>query len=559
MFGIGRTSTQTTLASIESTKKRTSSESQRIPTKSCYNEELLPPRLRTDLAGMSEQIDNLDKLSTISEANSRAARSRSTSEVLPLAVSPLRQTIELINPGPDSDPQAPTEKRNKHPKTALESSEYAEPTSFRRGDAVKQWARKRLFGRSRELRIPGLGLQVHIQITQKTSKKARTGFQTTTDTPVPTRRGSNLNLDITSTLVDSNTSNQDRRTLELPATALRTRDSPVPPSVPHEASENGKFLPENLQKDPMTKQERVLNKRKTETLKRKATEQPKCECTEGCHCLKESQRSSFASNDRRAFLIRDSDVPPHLLGNFLAPSDSSNDSHNALSLGGISALVGLGNHLSTERSMSSSAENSSTVAESSRAPSRLSQTTVADGTTASAHRRPVSSGRSSSMPGLESLRQGGRYQDLLLRPHLLAQFNRFEADAQRSSTRTPERDDSNASEGTECSQCTQDSIAGRISPPCLAHLPLHGLEEMQTLIDGTSRPSPSTHTIVTGGSRELTPRPPSFHGREAASPQHTQAAPETLSSALQGVLANGVANGEGVPDSSIHSAFDDST
>ena len=558
MFGIGRTSTQTTLASIESTKRRTSSESQRIPIKSCYNEEILPPSVRTDLGAMSEQVNNVDKLSTISEANSRAARSRPTSEVLPLAVSPLRQKNESIKPGPDSAPQVSTEGTNKPPKMPLESFKYGEPTSVSRGDAVKQWARKRLFGRSRELRIPGLGLQVHIQITHKPSQKARTAFQTTTDTPVSTRGGSNINLDVTSTLIDSNNANQDRRTLQTPPAVLRTSENSVPSPVHYGASKNREYLPENLQQNPMTKQERILIKRKTETLKRKAAEQPKCECTEGCHCLKESQRSSFASNDRRTCLIRDSDIPPHILGPLLAPSESSNESHNAPPLGGVSDLAGLGSHLSTERSMSSSAENSSTVAESSRAPSRLSQTTAVDGTPASAYRRPLSSGRSSSMPGLESLGQGSHYQDLLQHSHL-TQFNRLEADAQRSSTRNYERDDLNASEGTESSQRTRDFIAGYVSPATRAHLPLHDQEEMQTPIDGPSRPPPSTHTIVSGESQELTPRPSSFHGQGAAPSQPTQAAPEILSSALQGVLVDGVPNGESVPDPNLHSASDDST
>jgi hypothetical protein len=543
IFGFGRTSTQTTLASIESTGKRTSTESARSAIKSCQNSVISPLNLRIDPAALPEQTVALDKLSTISEANSPAARSRSTSEVPALRGSPPRQVSGPTKHG--SDPRVPPEDGTAPLPEAPASSgqiEEHKSTNFKNGYGVKQWARKRLFGRSKELRIPGLGLQVRVQITRKPSKNTRPGYQTATDTPIARNARPNIKSDVTETSVTNDVSDLDQRISHAPAAAFNSSESLAPlPGTP-EASENRVYLAEASQRDPIrTKQERIQIKRRRETLKRKATEQPRCECTDGCHCLKDSQRSSFASNDRRT-LLRNPEAPPRSLGRPSTPSDTSDGSRYSPSLGISPALAGLGSHLSTERSMSSSAENSSTVAESSRAPSRLSQTTAVDGSTASLHRRPVYLSRSASMPASESRRQRIPHQELLQHPGLLAQYNRFarEADAQRSSPRTYDGDDSNPSESTESSRGLQDLIPDHATSTSLANSAYPGQIEAPPHDGGAPRPSPSIRTPAAGDSQELTPRPSSFHGSGAVLSQPTQAAPERLSSALWDVLADGV-------------------
>lgn len=542
IFGLGRTSTQTTLASIESTGKRTSTENARPAMKCCQNSVIPPLTLRIDPAALPEQPVALDKLSTISEANSPAARSRSTSEVPAIRGSPPRQVTGPTKHGPD--PQVPpTDGTAPLPEMSASPGHVEEQksTSFKNGYGVKQWARNRLFGRSKELRIPGLGLQVRVQITRKSSKNIRPGYQTTMDTPTAGNARPNIKSEATKTSVNNDVSDLDQRNLHAPAATFNSNGSPAPSLGSHEASVNRVYLAEASQRDPIrTKQERIRIKRRTDTLKRKATEQPRCECTDGCHCLKDSQRSSFASSDRRT-LLRNPEAPPHSLGRPSTPSDTSNGSYSS-PLGINPALAGVGCHLSTERSMSSSAENSSTVAESSRAPSRLSQTTAVDGSTASLNRRPVYLIRSASMPASGSRRQPIPQQELLQHPDLLAQINRFarEADAQRSSRRTFDADDSNPSESTESSRGAQDPIPDHATSTSLVNSAYPGQIEAPPHDGGAPRPSPSIHTPAAGDSQELTPRPLSFHGSGAVPSQPTQAAPERLSSALRDVLAEGV-------------------
>lgn len=563
IFGFGRTSTQTTLASIESTGKRTSSESARSPIKGCHNSATSPPNLRIDPAALPERNVALDKLSTISEANSPAVRSRSTSEVPALSGSPPRQASGPTKHGPDPHPRVPTEDSTAPLTGALASSgptEERKSTNFKNGYGVGQWAKKRLFGRPRELRIPGLGLQVRVQITRKPSRNTRPGFQTAMDTPIAGNARPNINSDVTETPVTSDVSHPGQRISRASAAAFDPSGSLTPSLSPHEASGRRTYLTEDSQRDPIrTKQERIQIKRRTATLKRKATEQPSCECTDGCHCLKDSQRSSFASDDRRTFL-RDPEAPPHSLDRLLIPSDTSNGSRYSSPLGINSALAGIGRHLSTERSMSSSAENSSTVAESSRAPSRLSQTTAVDGSTASMQRRPVSLSRSSSLPAYDSHRQRIPCQELLQHPGLLAQFNHFarEADAQGSPPRIYDGDDSNPSESTEGSRGAQDSIPDRASSTSLANLASPGQIEAPTPVGGAPKPSPSIDTLAAGDSQELTPRPLSFHGSGAVPSQPPQAAPDRLSSALRDVLADGVSEEHSVLDPEVHSRPHDS-
>ena len=562
IFGIGRTSTQTTLASIESARKRTSSESARSPIRSCHNTAVPPPSLRIDPAALPGQNIALDTLSTISEANSPAARSRSTSEIPASSGSPRRRVTGPTKHGPD--PRVPGEESPAPRTEALESSGQTQEhksINFKNGYGVKAWAKKRLFGRSRELRLPGVGFQVRLQITRKPSKNTPPGFSAMTDTVVAGNTRSIVNSNTNETVVTRNISDLDQRILHAPAATLNTHGSLAPTPGANEASENRAYLPEDLQGGrTMTKQERIQIIRRTETLKRKATEQPKCECTDGCHCLKDSQRSSFTSNDRRVFL-HDVEVPPHSLGRFLAPSDTrSNESRHSHPLRGNLALAGLGSHLSTERSMSSSAENSSTVAESSRAPSRLSQTTAVNGSTASLQRRPASLGRSSSMPASYSRRQRTRYQDLLQHPGLLAEFNSFarEVDAQRSLPRTGDVEDSNPSESTESSRGTQGSIPDHASSISLANLPDPGQVEAPTPIDHAPRASPSIPTLAAGDGEQLTPTPLSYHGSGAVPSQPTQAAPESLSSALRDVLADGGTEEQGGLDPDVRPRSNDS-
>ena len=560
MFGLGRTSTQTTLASIESTCKRSSSEQARSPSRTCFNRPTSSHGLRIEPVAPSDQSNALDKLSTISEAHSPAPRSRSTSDIPPQPGFPPRPNNVPAEPGfgsqlhiagsnlPCSDTLEPFVQIEEH-----------KSTNLRRGYGVKQWAKKRLFGRSGALGIPGLGLQVHVKITRKPSKKASPELQSTTHTPAVEHPQPGISPDIISRIGTGDVPIPDPHGSYAPAAVFPGRGSVASRSGFQGASENRENLPADSQEVlPRTKEERIKIKRKTETLKREAMEQQKCECTDGCHCMKFSQKSSFTSNDRAAS-ARNIDVPPHPLDHFLDPSETSNENRGYPLSGSTSALEYLGSHLSTERSLSSSAENSSTVAECSRAPSRLSQSTAVDGSVASATRRPVSLGRSTSMPVFETRRRGIHYPDMAQRPDLQAQVTHFarEADAQRSPIGTHDGDDSNPSEGTESSHCSQDSDADYPNSTSLANLPDPGQVDAQVPTDGASGPLPSTHTLATGDSQELTPRPLSLHGSEAVSLQQTQAAPETLSSRLQNVLSDGISNEQNVFDYNAHTPSDD--
>ena len=533
MFGLGRTSTQTTLASVESTRKRNSSET---PNGTCFNRPTPPPSSRIEPVASSEQSNYLDKLSTISEVNSPAPRSRSTSEIPPQS-GPTKRPLDVSTKSYPSPPR-PIEGGHSWHSDLLgppRQTEQHKSGNVKPGYGVKQWARKRLFGRSRLLRIPGLAW-----INRKSSKETSPEFQTTMRVPIVGHAQTGLDPESTSGVGTSDVPALESRDLSTPAATFQAGEHSISFSELQEAPANRENLPQTPQEVlPRTKEERIKIKRKTETLKRKAMEQPKCECTDGCHCMKSSQRSSFTSNDKRTS-PGNVQVPPHSLDHILDPSESSSEGPSFPLPGSLAALEGLGSHLGTERSLSSSAENSSTVAESSRAPSRLSQHTAVDGSTVSVTRRPASLGRSSSMPSVYNRRRGIHYPEMAQRSDLLAQVNRFtrEADAQLSSTGTHDGDDLNPSEGTESSHCLQEPSAYHASSTSLANLPDPAQSAVQIPVDGTSGPSQSIHTLAAGGSQEPTPRPLSFYGSEPAPLQPDQAAPDTLSSALQDVLTD---------------------
>ena len=559
MFGLGRTSTQTTLASIESTRKRSSSEQARSPSRTCFNSATSPSSLRIEPVASSDQSDALNKLSTISEANSPAPRSRSTSDIPPQSGFPPKQNNVPTTPGPGSRlPIAGNSPPYSHTLGPFMQTEEHKTSNLRRGYGVRQWAKKRLFGRSGALRLPGLGLQVHVKITGKPSKGAPPEFQTMTHNLVSEHPLPTTGPDIPSRIDIGNVPTLNPHDPHAQAAAFPPRNSLTPISGHQETLSNRANLPEDAQDIlSVTKEDRIKIKRKAETLKRKALEQRKCACTDGCHCMNSSQRSSFTSNDRKTS-PRSIQIPSHPLYQYSNRSETSNESRGFPPSGSSSALAGVGIHLSTELSLSSSAENSSTVAESSRAPSRLSQNTAVEGSAASVTRRPESLGRSSSTPVFETRRREIHYPDMAQRPDLQAQVSHFarEADAQGSSIRTHDGDDSNRSEGTESSHCPQDPIADRAISTSLANLSDPSQTDGQFPIDGAPETSPSIPTFAAGDSQELTPRPLSFNGSETIPSQPTQAAPETLSTRLQNVITDGISNEQNVLESNARTLSD---
>ena len=142
MFGIGRTSTQTTLTSMESLV--IGYESARTPVHHCVNRQ----SLSLDPAVVSGPDDPSEPLTTIAEVNTTPGRSRSTSNIHPLETPSIWQEDRP----PASMPifEDSPEERIAGPVPGPRDDRYMDATTgktSRRWQGIVTWAKKRLLNR----------------------------------------------------------------------------------------------------------------------------------------------------------------------------------------------------------------------------------------------------------------------------------------------------------------------------------------------------------------------------------------------------------------------------
>ena len=534
MFGIGRTSTQTTLASVESVGTGNSPESPIFPSQSCVSR----PNLRIDPVAVSEQ-DNT--LSTITEGNSPLGRSRSTSNVRPpeapvrLGDGPIASTTGALGFTAERNPVPEPEPNSYPPPNRTERS--------RRRRGIMAWVKERLLSKRPKLKIHGR------QRHGPNNRRVPVYNQTCS----PERRNSNPSSHIRDETTNPETpdiggfggiSSGEHSDALAPAGRSRMAENLTRTESPHTHSNyEGPGHPGPIMSEEgnatSRKQERVRAKRREATLKRQIAERPRCLCSNDCHCMKDNGALDLSSSDRRTSSIN-IEVPEHPLDHLLGPTPPSSESQSSGLSAGIS-FAGLGTHLSPEWRPSSSEGDSNTVAESMTTPSRLSRRTAIDGSTTSLQIRRMSLGRSSSVPVIQRRDRASLYdpafRESIPRPEPRDQLRPSASEEETLTSRPPNRDgnESNLSGSTESSEVLYENILDHANRPNVEQ------QETQTqpTVDNASRSSPSTQAPNMSESQEITLRLRSNHGPESLSSQPAQAPPRRLSTGLE-ELANGI-------------------
>ena len=531
IFGIGRSSTQTTLASMETLGVRITPESPRAPVQSCINRS----SLRIEPVADSERDNALEPLSTISEANTPPGRSRSTSNAGP----PEPPSIRYADPQLSSTPglEDPLQRRitgHNSDQNIFRNGENRAKRSLKRLHGIMAWAKNRLRNKWPNSR------------TQGETNQAQEGFLIPANSNLNSQgryqgSASRIHDNVGASEVPYTENPQQpfniaHGTSPAPAHATTvTEGLPRFPSLYGSDDEQPSLTNPAVAEDELEvqrKQQRVRAKRRQETLERRVAERPSCLCTTDCHCMQGNGASDPSSGDHQSssLIIQ---VPDHPLGHLLRHSPLSSESQSSHPSTGIS-LVEIGSHLYPDPRPSSSEGNSSTVAESSRTPSRLSQRTAVDDGTSSSRSRPASLGRSSSVPVIQHRDRGGFYhptpRDLLRRFETREQLRRSVREGEIPTSRPPTRDgtDLSTADSTESSQGLH--IRNHVGSTNLANLPDPGPHGMPA--------TPPSRFSPTGNSQEMTPRPHSLSTSGNLLTQPAQVPPETLSAALE-ELADG--------------------
>ena len=467
MFGLGRVSTQNTLASVESDYTFTPGV--------CVDRPGSQPASQAEaLPGTS----GLGLLTTITERRSPAI-SRSTSHVstpVPTLAASLIGEEPVENRVPPKDAaQGNGDERASHPQA----------TTLRRLRTVARRFKQRFYARPREWKLRRIGL--HITLESPHSAADLSTLPLVASIPSDAHR-TGLTGDVSSA-----------STTEVSSTQKRSDN------VEERASEIGD--------DTEDRHASLRARRRELTLAREGEVSSirKCECSPECPCMNGSRVVHF---DR-------AETPE----NIHSSTGSSNSQPSQLSTQGL--LLHIGDHFEPTR-RSSSADESSSAAESGPRRIRLSQgsTPRSNGSSVSFRRPPI--GRASSMPVgtrahyLAGVRNGSHSNSSVT------------STGWREAARAPNLLDEGSMPGrtshTECSR--NGEVSSHESSTSLGNLPDYQAEEQ--LVDGVS---PTSHTSRRDGDRS-TPTPHSGIRLDRNSHQVSPVGSDGLSSALQD-LANG--------------------
>lgn len=551
MLGLGRASTQTTLASVESIpvlSNRQSLISRPSNLQICVN---APPQAPSVNSPTSADDSNIPTpLSTITEANTSNGRSRSPSyRQARLSISPQRS----ISPNPrvslrDNGTSAQEQLGEGRKSTTRSSSRFKLGVLFRRG-------KERLLPKSGKLKMFGFNITI---------TRVRPPVPPDSTTPRP-------NLDaIKSSTTDARITPVRNSTAEVPnlgrtvsnppSPVADTSQEPAGPSlevVDDEARPTNPQRPDAEEVQDLTtnpaeaeadadedqraeieKIEKIRVRRREATLKSEALRKPYCLCRAGCPCLGDGGESDGATEGHAAHSqISVSEVPSLP---FLGPAvDSSRSSSSQASHGNVRLLSGIGSHISLSQVYAyrriSHAENPSSGADSNRRQAqRLSQDTTTWGSNESSI--SLTGRRSTPGPAMPSHRSSGR----IAVQNFEDQLRHQGSSRGRESVELPTRGGEAVPNGPDPDISDESSA----SPNNMLNL---GAEQEvpQTSLDGTSISSDATCIDEPSEqleNQESTPRP---HIHNAAADNSTTAvsepSPESLSTALTN-LAEGRTN-----------------
>lgn len=538
ILGIGRASTQTTLASVESIPvqpNRHSVISRPSNLQICIN---APPPPTADPPTILDQINIPEQLSTIAEANTLNGRSRSPS--WRQAPSPQRGISPSSRASPrDNGALAQEESREGGESPARSHSRSRLRVLFRRGKA-------RLLSESGELKILGFNIKI-----TRARPKDRQGSNIKTPRPHDPVQGSTTDGRITPVRRGADEVQNPGRSA--PNSPSPVADSPEEPAGPSSAVVHDEVRPTNPQQSEYgegqdhtassaeavadvegdlraarDKKEKIRARRREATLKSEAVRKPYCHCRVGCPCLGDGAESDGSTESHvTPFSLPVSEVPDHPIHAFVA--DPSRSSSSQTSHGNARFLSEIGSHVNFSQVYPyrriSLAENLSTGADSNRRQgNRLSQDTTTwgsnDSSTSLTARRP-SPGPSSAM-GVPSHRSSGRiavqnYEDQ----------SRYHGPSRaRESMELPTRE-SEVVPNTPNPGVNDETTTGRVNMLNVGP----EQEGRQQLSDGTSI-SPDD-TLEQPENQERTPRPQSHNAAADNAPNAISGpSPEVLSTAL---------------------------
>ncbi|KAL9044360.1 MAG: hypothetical protein Q9214_002498 [Letrouitia sp. 1 TL-2023] len=542
IFGIGRTSTQTTLASVETvpveelTQRTAGAEGQR-DNQAFAGQARSPPTLQTT------PYANQGHLSTISEGTTPNRRSPSISYTDAQNLSDGGHPFRVIDNYPPSSPSNAEQVREHHPENRPTSRDDRTSRLSTRIKVIK----RRLLGKSRGFRIPRLGVHFGITPASQTIQRPLEIGQPNTD---------NHHSEPATTVESLGLTNYPEFGVGSPS--ILHMNQIVSGSQTHEsAGEQGPTShPDPIANGPQrveAKKEHVRAKRKEATLKRRRTQMSTCECLDYCQCRVASD-SNIADNGRRSSDF-EPEIPDHSLGNLISQGDSSNGSSGdrpSSSGRRVSFLTGIGSHLSPSRRGSGTDGTSSSVAGSSqRRFDTVSQGTTVVGESNSSSislTRPTLSSRSLSAPAnprrppADNTRSSIR--ETLQNNEFLARLPNQSAESGSLAGPPPTRSDSVASSHRpdQYDRRTGSSTLVNDSSTSLSNLPDpdddHGRQHFAG--DGVSQEGSQSNDLNsqtinsdTLTSPDITPTPSSYQTQEHRQSTPPQSAPDGMSEALQ--------------------------
>lgn len=447
MFGLGRVSTQNTLASVESISTFT-------------------PRACVDRLGQQQQqqqqqpathieaapsTPGLELLTTITERRS-SAPSRSTSNLRTSAPSLSAASLAGGEAGGNKRREESVESRASLKSTAQESPEKQalrpQTVTLRRLRMIGRRFKKRFQTKAKDWKLPRIALQV--------PSAPRVGM-----TDHPSRPASTTEV-----------------------------------SSGHAQSDNAEQLVSGTRDDTEDRHASLRAQRRESTLarERELALPTKCECGPECPC----NRGSRVVQVDRAETPENIAVPRYLFGPYHSSTGSSNSQPSQHGAQAVDPLLHIGDHFDSPR-RSSSADGSSSAADSGSRPMRLSQgsTLWSNGSSVSLRDRRPPFGRASSMP------VGIRTQ------HLTSIRIGSQTTSVNHGSRGPEDvgvptslDGRNIPRRTSHTESSRNyEASSQESSTSLANLP--GPQEEDELVNGVS---PTSHTPVRDGD-EVTPTP----------------------------------------------------
>lgn len=477
ILGIGRTSTQTTLASIETTVsghlvRHSQSDADLGQDRQSVDVPPQLPPLRVDTSRNSGQLSTIaEGISTTRQSpavrtrpnsgDSTSERSASHDEAYGSQIQENREHVIL---GHEASQPRKSARKNGPPSLSWTFRNRGSGKSLR--NRLRGYLRKPM-----KFDTHHLGLHIRLEVSRAPL------FSSPSSPPVSDAKQADSreeNKDQLSATAQSSHVELSSR----PESLLPVQNTQVPAYATGPIQPPGSGHPDPVLDRPPTQDEkdkRIRERRQKATLKRQAELISKCECRSGCHCRNGSVRSDAASHGHESS-DRSIQIPDHHLHNLLRANSGSSASRSSSSMVRNSFLTAMGSHLHPEQLNRSSDESTNPGIDTQQALNdRLSQTSTAYvrsnvSSISLASRRPASLRRSNTTPWSMP-----RHSAEGIRPDLLQVLQNADV---------PDRSQDTVSENPDSPQESENGSQGNAEPPAVT--PDHRERLLDGLADSTT-------------------------------------------------------------------------